>query len=630
VKAPTVPTVGATVEVPLVPIPPTQDATARAVELPWGEMTLRPPDAMSNALLVSKEQSQTGAPLAVMGPQTGYFAPQLFWERSVQAPGFAARGVGIAGGGSAFTFGRCTDYSWSVTSGNADNIDQFVLTLCDPDGGAPTVDSTGYQHDGDCVAIETHEKLLVAKPGAAGLPGGPQDAQSTVIRKYFERAPDYGPVNARGTLRDGTPVAVARARTTYLDEAAGTTAFVKINDPARMTGFEDFRTAIVENGYTYNWLWADQEDIGYQLSCACPVRTEGVDPDLPVRGDGSFDWRGRLTRDELPHDLNPEQGYLLSWNNRQASGWRTSDSQFGWGPVHRSQMLERRVQKVLEEGPASVGQLVDITQLAGTTDLRGQEVLPHVLRLMGQPPAEADERSRALADLLEDWIAAGSHRRDHDRDGAYEHAVAAAAVDAWWEPLVDAVLAEGSADARTVLGITLHDDHKDGSAFQDSLYSHVQKDVRAVAGEAVTDPFSRLYCGGGDRELCRTALWASLDAAVTALATEFDSADVADWQRTPQDEQIQHSAVGLTGVAPIHWVNRPTFQQVVAFPPVGQAGAGTGPAAGAVGSGAGVTAPVQARGTLPATGGSLPSLALLALAGAAAAIRHTACATPRT
>jgi acyl-homoserine lactone acylase PvdQ len=614
VQPPATPSDGATVDVPLVASSPLQTRAAGTIDLPWGSVDLRPPDAMSNALLVSAERSATGAPLAVMGPQTGYFVPQLFWERSVQAPGYAARGVGIAGGGSAVTIGRGLDYAWSVTSGNADNIDQFVLELCEPGGGAVTVSSMGYRRGASCVPIETHEKVLVAKPSAGGLPGSPDEVGRTVVRKYFERAPHYGPVNARGTLRDGTPVAVARARSTYLDEVRGSAGFVQINDPELMAGgFQAFRRAIVEVGYTYNWLWADQRDIGYQLSCACPRRTPGVDTDLPVRGDGTRDWRDRLGTDELPHDMNPPSGYLLSWNNRQAPQWRTSDSQFGWGPVHRSQLLERRIDAVLRDGPVTIGEVVDVTQLAGTTDLRGQEVLPHALRLMGaRPDGDADERTVVMAELLRAWIGSGSHRRDHDRDGAYEHAVAAAVVDAWWEPLVDAVLQEGTADARRVIGITLHDDHKDGSAFQDSLYAHVQKDLRQVQGERVVDPFSRTYCGGGDPQACRTDLWRSLEVTADRLEEEFGSADVDDWQRTPEDEQIRHGAIGVTPVPPIHWVNRPTFQQVVAFPPEQAAATAT------TSGGDTVRVVAGSRTTLPATGGTVAVLALVALTAAAA------------
>ena len=46
----------------------------------------------SNALLVSARESQGGHPVAVMGPQTGYWSPQILMEQDIHAP--AARGAG--------------------------------------------------------------------------------------------------------------------------------------------------------------------------------------------------------------------------------------------------------------------------------------------------------------------------------------------------------------------------------------------------------------------------------------------------------------------------------------------------------------------------------------------------------
>ena len=42
---------------------------------------------MSNALLVTGKESKTGKPLAVMGPQTGYYAPQILVEQVLNGPG---------------------------------------------------------------------------------------------------------------------------------------------------------------------------------------------------------------------------------------------------------------------------------------------------------------------------------------------------------------------------------------------------------------------------------------------------------------------------------------------------------------------------------------------------------------
>ena len=45
---------------------------------------------MSNALVVSGKHTATGNPVAVFGPQTGYFAPQLLMLQELQGPGISA------------------------------------------------------------------------------------------------------------------------------------------------------------------------------------------------------------------------------------------------------------------------------------------------------------------------------------------------------------------------------------------------------------------------------------------------------------------------------------------------------------------------------------------------------------
>ena len=55
------------------------------------------PKAQSNALLVSARESASGRPLAVFGPQTAYFSPQVLMETDVHAPGIDVRGVAFPG-----------------------------------------------------------------------------------------------------------------------------------------------------------------------------------------------------------------------------------------------------------------------------------------------------------------------------------------------------------------------------------------------------------------------------------------------------------------------------------------------------------------------------------------------------
>ena len=82
---------------------------------------------MSNALLVSARE-RVGHPIAVFGPQTAYFAPQLLMEQDVHGAGIDARGVAFPGSNLYVQLGRGRDYAWSATSAGQDIVDTFAVS----------------------------------------------------------------------------------------------------------------------------------------------------------------------------------------------------------------------------------------------------------------------------------------------------------------------------------------------------------------------------------------------------------------------------------------------------------------------------------------------------------------------
>ena len=86
---------------------------------------------MSNAILVNAEETQDGHPIAVFGPQTGYFSPQMLVEFSQQGGGIHSRGMAFAGLPYVI-IGRGIDHAWSATSSGDDITDVRVLRLCEP------------------------------------------------------------------------------------------------------------------------------------------------------------------------------------------------------------------------------------------------------------------------------------------------------------------------------------------------------------------------------------------------------------------------------------------------------------------------------------------------------------------
>ena len=77
------------------------------------------PRQMSNALLVSGAHTVSGHPIAVMGPQTSYFSPEILMEQDIHGPGIDANGAAFAGANMYVQLGHGRDYAWSATSAPA-------------------------------------------------------------------------------------------------------------------------------------------------------------------------------------------------------------------------------------------------------------------------------------------------------------------------------------------------------------------------------------------------------------------------------------------------------------------------------------------------------------------------------
>lgn len=549
------------------------------IDGPLGPIDLRTSFGMSNAILASGDVTDGGVPIAVFGPQTGYFTPQLLVEMDIHGPGIDARGVAFAGTNVYVQLGRGNGYAWSATSASGDNSDEWVLELCEPLGvGEPTLESRGYLHDGECQELDVVVHQQLAKPSAGGIPD--PGAEAVVFTLEIERVPayDFAPVVGRGTV-DGRPVAIMEQRSTYGAELRSAVGFQRINDPEYMaSGVDAFLTAFDGVDYTFNWFYVDDEVIAYKHSCLCPIRDPRTDPDLPTWGTGEWDWTGDfIAPAEQPQAVDPP--FLANWNNKQAPEFRAADNNV-YVSTYRSEFLASRMRTAIASGvPLTRGAMVSIMEDAGTVDLQGQEIYPRALEIMGaSAPAGVGDAAQlgALRAQLAAWVAGGGHRRDVDRDGTYDHAVAVAIGDVWMHTMLDGVFGDEVGEAPWPERIEDHPRQGVGSAFNGGRGNVLHKDLRQVLGEDVEGRRSRTYCGNGTVAGCAGVLWQALAAAAAVLATappsepscaypeayHFGSADPAAWVYPSVCDEIIQSAVGVVAAAPMQWVNRPTFQQV--------------------------------------------------------------------
>jgi acyl-homoserine lactone acylase PvdQ len=536
--------------------------------------------AMSNALLVSGAKSESGHPVAVMGPQVAYFMPEILLEEDLHGPDIDANGASFPGVNSYVLLGRGQDFAWSATSAGQDIIDTFAEKLCEPDGSPPDVQSTNYLYKGECRPMEILTRVNNITPNP-GDPSPPEtftlEAQRTV----------HGIVYKRGTV-DGQPAAFVRQRSTYFHEADSARAFADLNRPSKVQNVQDFQHTMSKINFTFNWFYADDQDIGYFNSGANPERADGADPDFPTWGTGEYDWKGWedtfKTADYTPFAEHPQvvnQTYITSWNNKQAAGYDAADDNYSYGPIYRSQRLDDRIeQRIQGTDKMSLPELIDSMEDGGTVDLRGAKALPLMLQVVGTP---SDPQLASAVNTLQAWVSAGAHRRDMNQDGNYDDAAAVQIMDAWWPRAVEAEFkpemgAGFYIAVEEMMGLDNdphnHGDHL-GSAYQSGWYGYVSKDLRRLLGQPASDGFSRTYCGGGSLTTCRDALRQALsDALAVSPNTLYDEdPDTSGTQHVagcPAGkshqwcwDSIRYRPVGAVSLPTMHWIDRPTFQQAV-------------------------------------------------------------------
>ncbi|MEU1292504.1 penicillin acylase family protein [Streptomyces sp. NPDC005840] len=522
---------------------------------------------MSNALVVSGKATASGHPVAVFGPQTGYFAPQLLMLQEIQGPGLSARGASFAGLSLYVELGRGQDFSWSATTSGQDIIDTYAVELCQ--------DDYHYLYHGTCTAMDKIEQKNAWKPTTA---------DSTAAGSYTMRVwrTKYGPVEYRATV-GGKKVAYTTLRSSYLHEADSIIGFQMLNDPGYVTSPQTFQSAVQHINYTFNWFYADSQHTAYYNSGDNPVRAAGTDPEFPVWAQSAYEWKnwvpGTNTADYTAPSAHPnsiDQDYYISWNNKQALDYSTAS--WGDGSVHRGNLLEDRVKKLVAAGGVTRASLVKAMADAALADLRAEDVLPRLLKVVTSSTV-TDTTAAAAVTKLQAWITAGARRTETTAGSkTYANADAVRILDAWWPLLVKAEFQPGlGTGLYTAITANLPIDESPsaahgptgahaGSSFQYGWWSYVDKDIRSVLGETVQGALPQKYCGAGSLTACRDLLISTLKTAAGQTAAQVYPGDdqCSAGDQWCADSIVQRTLGGIKH-GKISWQNRPTFQQVVEY-----------------------------------------------------------------
>lgn len=484
---------------------------------------LTPRRHMSNALLLGPARSAAGSSVAVMGPQVGYFYPEILLEMEIHGGGLDARGAAFPGTSLYVELGRGPNYAWSATSSGAENVDQFLEQLCNPDGSPATRSSTHYIYKGRCVPMTMFDAGYL-EPSSA--PGG-----EVVIRETIN-----GPVSGTCTVK-GAPYAVTTLRSTHGRDVMSALGFEQFNN-----GFVDspqtFLTAASHIDFTFNWFYVDARHVAFFSSGRLPQRAAGTNPTLPTYGDGRYEWQGFLPPSAHPQAIDPAGEELVNWNNQPAPGFGAASDNWNEGAIDHVLLLLNG----LHGNHNQPQDVVAAMNNAAGQDPRGL-VWPVIDKVLAGGPAPNSLAARA-AQVVSDWVRTGSVVYGSGRTDPY--AAGEQILDSAWTDLVHA-------DLSPVLGPLWSEIPGDG-------LSYLDQDLSTLLELPMQSHYSRVYCGDGNLARCRASLWAALSAAAVQIANGHGN-DPRRWLPQPESDTF---APGLLPNQMLY-SNRPTFQQVVSF-----------------------------------------------------------------
>jgi len=296
----------------------------------------------SNAIAVSPARSADGHALLWGAPQEGFGTPSVDGEEYLHAPGYDAGGMYITGE-PFILIGRNANIAWTTTS--EELVDQRVYIEHNVNYAAtpPT-----YEFNGQQVPMQAiPETINVA---------GQAPVSFTVLRT------NDGPV----VLADPADHLAISVRFASWGQETGTLAgFAQLGGDAKLSQFRHSMSLVTT---LHNFLYADQQgNIAYFGDGLVPVEPAGVDPRLPGAGDGTQQWTGFVPFAQMPHSVNPKQGFLDNWNTKpsQQAFYQQNGGDEYWGTIFRSQLIS---QLLHASTTMSVKGLEGIEHTIGTID----------------------------------------------------------------------------------------------------------------------------------------------------------------------------------------------------------------------------------------------------------------------
>ncbi|WP_078410142.1 penicillin acylase family protein [Priestia abyssalis] len=356
----------------------------------------------SNAAIVGSKKSKTGNALLLSGPQVGFVAPGFLYEVGLHAPGFDIAGSGFIGY-PFIMFGANKHFALSATAGYGNVTDIFEEKL-------NPKNSYQYLYNGTWKDMKKRTETFIVR-GANG-------EKKKVEKNYYHTV--HGPVIS---LDEQKHIAYSKSWSFRGTEAQSIAAYMKANWAKNL---KEFEKAASEYTMSLNWYYADKKgNIAYYHVGKYPIRNDKIDQRIPTPGTGEYEWKGFLPFQKNPHVINPENGYVVNWNNKPAGTWTNGELSMYWGQDNRVQQFING----MEAGEkVTLKDLNEINYTASFAQLRTHYFKPLLIKTLDKYK-DTNNDYQYLIDQLEGW---NNLKEDVNKDGYYDAGIAAF-FDEWWK-----------------------------------------------------------------------------------------------------------------------------------------------------------------------------------------------------
>ncbi len=261
----------------------------------------------SNSWVVAGDRTETGLPILANDPHLAPSMPGIWYQvglhcRTVSADcEYDVSGFSFAGL-PGVVVGQNRDVAWGVTTMYADVAD---LTLEKVSGGT-------YLYDGEQIPLETREETFRVAGGESETITVRSTRNGPILSDLDDSLAKVG--RSEQTTTDASIYEVALRWTALTPEPTVEAIFAL--DTA--SNWDEFRDAAQKFTVpSQNLVYADREgNIGYQSPGTIPIRRTG-DGRWPVPGwDPQYDWTGTIPFERLPSVLNPDEGFIVTANNK--------------------------------------------------------------------------------------------------------------------------------------------------------------------------------------------------------------------------------------------------------------------------------------------------------------------------